>query len=129
LPPSHAATLLQELLPSSKWELLSRTNRDVHAFTEHPHGQNNNKPPHINSDSSPLEVSMFQLLHYLNKLGDGPSPLCGVTETEMFLFLALTLQMGHDLRDRWTDYRPKMEQFYSHTIRWGSFCTSYSFTF
>jgi hypothetical protein len=63
---------------------------------------------YINSDSSPLEVSMLfsaaviQLLQYVVKLGDGPSPLSGVTETEMFLFLALVLQMGRDLRDKLT---------------------------
>jgi hypothetical protein len=34
---------------------------------------------------------------YLEKLKDGPSPLPDVTETEMFLFLALTLQMGHEI--------------------------------
>jgi hypothetical protein len=68
-----------------------------------------------------FSAAVIQLLQYLDKLGHGPSPLSDMTEMEMFLFLALILQMGHDLRDRLTDYWSKMEQFYSHTIKWGMF--------
>jgi len=32
---------------------------------------------------------------YLDRLDDGPSPDRDVTEAEMFVFLALTIQMGH----------------------------------
>jgi hypothetical protein len=35
---------------------------------------------------------------------DGPSPFPDVTGTEMFLFVALILETGHDFRDRMTDY-------------------------
>jgi hypothetical protein len=53
---------------------------------------------------------------------DGPSLLADVTEMEMFLFLALIFQVGHDLRQRLTDCWSKTEQFYtplySHTLKW-----------
>jgi hypothetical protein len=51
---------------------------------------------------------VFQLLvvtanhyyqQYLDKPEDEPLPLPDVTEMEMFLLLALILQMGHDLTD------------------------------
>jgi hypothetical protein len=32
---------------------------------------------------------------YIDRLDDGPSP-----EPEMFVFLALTIQMGHGVRDK-----------------------------
>ena len=37
---------------------------------------------------------------YLDRLDDGPSPDPDVTEAEMFVFLALTIQMGHGIRDK-----------------------------
>ena len=44
--------------------------------------------------------------HYhgqLNRIGDGPSPLPDVTEAEMLVFLAVTIQIGHCVRDRLAD--------------------------
>ena len=41
---------------------------------------------------------------YVDRLEDGPSPEPDVTEAETFMFLALTIQMGHGVRDEPTDY-------------------------
>ena len=47
-------------------------------------------------------------------------PQRDVTEVEMFVFLALTLQMGHTTQGRLEDYRTKLDQlccpFYRQTI-------------
>jgi hypothetical protein len=48
---------------------------------------------------------------YLDKLEDGPSRLPDVTDSEMFLFLGIIIQMGHDIRDRLRDYWWTTEQF------------------
>ena len=40
----------------------------------------------------------------IDRLDVGPSPEPDVTEAEMFAFLALTIQMGHGVRDKLTDY-------------------------
>jgi hypothetical protein len=48
---------------------------------------------------------------YLEVLDDGPSPLPDVTESEMFLFLAIIIQMGHNVRDGLADYWLTIEQF------------------
>jgi len=42
--------------------------------------------------------------YYIDGLDDGPSPEPDVTEAEMFVFLALTVQIGHGVRDKLTDY-------------------------
>jgi hypothetical protein len=58
---------------------------------------------------------------YIESLKDGPSPLPDITEAEMFVFLALTIQMGHCLRDKLTDYWSRNEQlhtpFYSNMMK------------
>ncbi|KAG8223670.1 hypothetical protein J437_LFUL001778 [Ladona fulva] len=58
---------------------------------------------------------------YLEKFDEGPSPKPDVTMTEMYLFLAIILQMGHDVRDSLRDYWSTLHQFntpfYSSTIR------------
>jgi len=40
---------------------------------------------------------------YIDRLDDGHCPEPDVTEAEMFVFLALTVQMGHGVRDKLTD--------------------------
>ena len=50
---------------------------------------------------------------YIDRLDDGPSPEPDVTEAEMFLFLALTIQMGHGVRDKLTDYWATVYQLYT----------------
>ncbi|KAG8233829.1 hypothetical protein J437_LFUL008051 [Ladona fulva] len=58
---------------------------------------------------------------YLEKFDEGPSPKPDVTMTEMYLLLAIILQMGHDVRDSLRDYWSTLHQFntpfYSSTIR------------
>jgi hypothetical protein len=47
----------------------------------------------------------------MDSLDDGPSPQPDVTEAKMFVFLAITIQMGHCLQDQLTDCWEKMDQF------------------
>jgi hypothetical protein len=58
---------------------------------------------------------------YLDSPDETPSLLPDVTESEIFLTLAVIIQMGYDIRDRLTDYWATMEQFYtpfySNTIK------------
>ena len=49
----------------------------------------------------------------IDRLDDGLSPEPDVTEAVMFVFLALTIQMGHGVRDKLTDYRATVEQLYT----------------
>ena len=51
---------------------------------------------------------------YIDRLNDGPSPEPDVTEAELFVFLTLTIQMGHDVRDELTDYLATVDQLYAH---------------
>jgi len=41
---------------------------------------------------------------HLDRIDDGPSPLPDVTETKMLVFLVITIQMGHSIQDKLTDY-------------------------
>jgi len=41
---------------------------------------------------------------YIQRLDDGPSFEPDVTQAEMFVFLALTVQMGHAVRDKLTNW-------------------------
>jgi len=47
---------------------------------------------------------MVETNHYYQDYIDRPSPEPDVTEAEMFVFLELTIQMGHGVRDKLTDY-------------------------
>jgi hypothetical protein len=47
---------------------------------------------------------------YLDTLDNGSSPL---PETEIFLFLTITVQMGHDICDSLADYWSMTEQFHT----------------
>ena len=73
---------------------------------------------HINDGSSPLSIFLLYFAeiitllvvetncyyhNYIDRLDDGPSPEPDITEAEMFVFLALTIQMGHGIRDKLTD--------------------------
>jgi len=51
---------------------------------------------------------------YIDRLDDGPSPEPDVTEAEMFLFLVLTIQMGHGVRDNLRGYWLTVDQLYTH---------------
>jgi hypothetical protein len=56
----------------------------------------------------------------MDTLDKAPSPLPDVTD-QNFSPLAVIIQMGHDIRDKLTDYWATMEQlytpFYSNTIK------------
>jgi len=86
----------------------------AHTFTGAPRGKKDNEASHINDGSSPLSVFLLYFAEiisllvvesncyyhdYIDRLDDGPSPEPDVTEAEMFVFLALTIQMGHGVRD------------------------------
>ena len=83
---------------------------------------------HINDSSSPLSIFLLYFVEiitlqvvetnhyyhdYIGRLDDGPSPEPDVTEAEMFAFLALTIQMGHGIRDKLTDYWATVDQLYT----------------
>jgi hypothetical protein len=84
--------------------------------------------PHNKKESSPLSIYMYflfkiiQLLleetnryyhQYLDTLDEGWSPLTHVTVQEICLFLAIIVQMGHDLRDMLKDYWSTLEQYFT----------------
>ena len=50
---------------------------------------------------------------YKDRLDDVPSGEPDITEAEMFVYLALKVQMGHDVRDKLTDYWSTMDQLYT----------------
>ena len=54
---------------------------------------------------------------HLDRLDGGPSHLPDVTGAEMPVFLVLTIQLGHCIRDIMTDYRAMSNQF--HTSYYG----------
>jgi len=100
----------------------------AHKYTGGPRGKKDNEASHINDGSSPLSVLFLYFAEiitllvvetnryyhdYIDRLDDGPSPEPDVTEAEMFVFLALTIQMGHGIRDKLTDYWATVHQLYT----------------
>ena len=98
----------------------------AHTYTGSPRGKKDNEASHINDGSSPLSVFLLYVAEiitllvvdtnryyhdYIDRLDDGPSPEPDVIEAEMFVFLALTIQMGHGVRDKLTDYWATVDQF------------------
>ena len=94
-------------------------NSVAHTYTGGPRGKEDNEASHINDGSSPLSVFLLYFAEiitllvvetngyyhdYIDRLDDGPSPESDVTEAKMFVFLALTIQMGHGVKDKLTDY-------------------------
>jgi hypothetical protein len=114
---------------NTEWREKTQSGRGapvIHRFTGGPSGIRHNAVPTTNKDSTPLNVFMLffleiiQLLvvetnryyhQYLDSLNDGRSPLPDVTLKEMFSFLALILQMGHNIRDTLKVYWSTAEQF------------------
>jgi hypothetical protein len=41
-----------------------------------------------------------------------PNPLPDIMNPEMLLFLPIIVQMGHDVRDKFRDYRTRTDQFF-----------------
>jgi hypothetical protein len=89
----------------------------VHTFTGGPRGKGNSESPHLDASSTPLSVFLLYFAEiitllvvetnryyhdHLDRLDEGPSPLPDVTEAEMLVFLAITIQMGHCIRDKLT---------------------------
>jgi hypothetical protein len=122
--------------PSSWGPPQQHGRRGVNNFSGGAVGINLNEAPHVNKDSTPLCVFMLffsEIIHllveetnryyhqYLDSLEDGPSPLPDVTNSEMFLFLGIIIQMDHYIRDRIRDYWVTAEQFltsfYSNTLK------------
>jgi len=58
---------------------------------------------------------------YIDRLDDGPSPEPDVTEAEMFVFRALTIQMRNGIRDKLTDYWSTLDQLYTTFYRTDTF--------
>ncbi|PNF17185.1 hypothetical protein B7P43_G06584 [Cryptotermes secundus] len=123
-PPSSLSSLSSS--PSSWGPPQQHRRRGVNNFSGEAVGINLNKAPHVNKDSTPLCVFLLffrEIIHllveetnryyhqYLDSLEDGPSPLPDITDSEMFLFLGVIIQMGHDIRDQIRDYWATAEQF------------------
>jgi hypothetical protein len=97
----------------------------VHTFTGGPKGERNSEATHINDSSSPLTVFLLYFAEiitletnryyhdHIDRLDEGPSPLPDVTEAEMLVFLALTIQMKHCIRDKLTDYWSRAQRFHT----------------
>jgi hypothetical protein len=54
--------------------------------------------------------------NYITRLDDdnGPSTEPDVTDAEVFVFLALTIQMEHGIRDKLTDFWSTVDQLFTH---------------
>jgi hypothetical protein len=99
----------------SKWNAGTKpTVPLVHRFTGCPSVLRLYEAPHIGKESTAISVFMLffaeiiQLLvdetnryykQYAEKLDEGPAPLSDVTVQEIYLFIAIILQMGHDQRE------------------------------
>jgi len=105
----------------------------VHTFTGAPRGTRNSEASELNDSSSPfsafllyfaeiitlLVVKTSRYYHdHLDRLDEGPSPQPDVNEAEMLVFLARTIQMGHCIRDKLTDYWSRAYNF--HTTFYGN---------
>ena len=51
---------------------------------------------------------------HLDRLDQGPFPQPDVTEAEMHVFLAITISMGHCIRDELTDYWSRADNFHKN---------------
>ena len=96
------------------WGPLQGRNTNIHPFVGPAKGVKKSEASHINKESSPLSVllmfftEIFRLLveqtnmYYQQHLGRqaGPSrQLPDITLPDMMTFVALTLHMGHELKD------------------------------
>ena len=81
----------------------------MYTFTGGPRGKRNSEAPHLNDSSSSLSVFLLYFVEiitmlvvetnryyhdHLERLDEVPSPQPDVTEAEMLVFLAVTIQMG-----------------------------------
>jgi len=120
---------------STQWTLpLYSRMRVLHPFTGAPKGKSS-EAAHVTAQSTPLSVLMLFIREIISLLvvetnryyhdcldstDEQHHPQRDVTEAEMFVFLALTLQMGHTIQGRLEDYWTKLEQlccaFYRKTM-------------
>ena len=111
------------------------TNTHTHPFVGPAKGVKKSEAPHINKDSSPLSVLMLfftKIFHLLVEQNNvyyqqhldrqtGPSrQLPDITFSGMMTFVALALQMEHELKDTPHDYWSTLRQlhnpFYGETM-------------
>ena len=100
----------------------------AHTYKGGPRGKKDNDASHINDSFSPLNVFLLYFAEiitllvvetnryyqdYIDGLDDGLCPEPDITEAEMFVFLALPIQMGHGVRDKLTDYWSTLDQLYT----------------
>jgi hypothetical protein len=110
----------------TQWTLPPYPQRHVvHTFTGDPTGKSS-EAKHITRDSSPLRVLLLFFAEiitllvvernryyqdYFDSITDvKSSPKPDITEAEMFMFLAVTLQMGRSPLGRLEDYWTRLEQ-------------------
>ena len=101
---------------------------ECNTFTRAPRGKNYSEAPHIDHGCMPLSIFMLYFAEVvtllvveanryynwcLGNLDIGLSLQPDVNEAEMFVFLAITVQMGHGLGDQLTDCWAKMDHFYT----------------
>jgi len=121
-----------------QWTLPSFPQSSVaHTYTGSRRGKRDNEASHINDGSSPLSLFLLYFAEiitllvvetncyyqdYVDRLDDGPSPEPDITQAEIFVFLALKIQMGHGVRDKLTDYWSTLDQlytpFYGTMMKW-----------
>ena len=108
-----------------KWGLQSQADQThVHQFAGGDRGKKQKKAPHIHKDSSPLCFLMLyftSVLHvlltqtkryyhqHLDRNDRTPNPLPDIINPEMFLFLAITVWMGHNICERPRDHERRTE--------------------
>ena len=97
----------------------------AHTYTGSPRGKKDNEASYINNGSRPLSVFLLYFAEiitllvvetnryyhdYIDRLDVGTSTEPDVTEADMFVFLSLTIQMGHGVRKKLTDNRATVDQ-------------------
>ena len=100
---------------------------NVHSFVGPAKGAKKSEAPHINKDSSPLSMLMFFTeifyllveqtnVYYQQHLDRQAAPsrqLPDITLPDMLTFIALALQMGHELKDTLHDYWSRLRQLHN----------------
>jgi hypothetical protein len=111
----------------SKWgQVTGQTNSNIHPLMTG--NKKQNVAHHIHKNLTPYSVFMWYFAvvitllveetnryyqQYLHFLDNEPSPTPATTECEMFLFLAIIIQMGKYIHDNLKDYWSTTEQFFS----------------
>jgi len=119
-------TLLLHTPPgaSAWWQQTGITNTRIQQFTGNKTGTWQNVAPHTYKDSSPNTAFILYFLqqlscwwrpiHTMNTTWRQTSPVPDITESEIFIFLAIIIQMGHYTWDSLKDY-----------WLWPNFCTPF----